>query len=229
MATRIVPTAWQHIVSAPLVMRSSPLETPRGAPGGSERRALFEWGSRPTGCPASASGAPGQPPPMSPISPPLDPQAWQTHVEERIAKGLPEGTPGALRATKSAAAKKAGGAASPRAAARAAAAGLGASNPAQAQARPQSARPASARPASAAAPPPSQAAAAAAARPATARPATARPASAAGAGAAARRGGLPAKAGRLLCSGELRGSGLCVKEFELGPDELPPVRLRVEP
>ena len=151
-------------------------------------------------------------------------QAWQTHVEERIARGLPEGTPGALRATKKAAAKKAGGAASPRAAA----AGLGTSSPAKAQARPQSARPASTAPLSQAV------SATAAARPATAaaRPATARPASAAGAGAAragaARRGGLPATAGRVLCSGELRGSGLCVQEFELGPDELPPVRLWVE-
>jgi hypothetical protein len=143
-------------------------------------------------------------------------QPWQIHVEERIAQGLQEGTPGALRAAKKAAAKKAGGAVSPRAAA----AGLGASGPARAQSRPQSARPPSA-----AAAPPSQAAAAAAA----ARPATARPASAAGAGAgAARRSGLPNTAGRVLCSGELRGSGLCVTEFELGPDDLPPVRLWVE-
>jgi hypothetical protein len=144
-------------------------------------------------------------------------QPWQIHVEERIAQGLQEGTPGALRAAKKAAAKKAGGAVSPRAAA----AGLGASGPARAQSRPQSARPPSA-----AAAPPSQAAAAAAA---AARPATARPASAAGAGAgAARRSGLPNTAGRVLCSGELRGSGLCVTEFELGPDDLPPVRLWVE-
>ena len=50
-------------------------------------------------------------------------QPWQIHVEERIAQGLQEGTPGALRAAKKAAAKKAGGAVSPRAAA----AGLGAS------------------------------------------------------------------------------------------------------